>query len=518
MPKHEGRLTRALADAHPLALTLYGAFASFGVYFCMFAFRKPFTVAQYEGKTFLDAFLDSPIQLKSALVTSQIIGYALAKWVGVKFCSEATRGARARMLTLLILMAEFMLLLFAWLPPDWKVVAMFLNGLPLGMVWGLVVLYLEGRRTSEALLAGLSCSYILASGVTKDIGRDLMAGRDWLTIFSINLPDALSFGARGPLNVNLPNPFALSGAGDSGVSEFWMPFCTGLLFLPPFLVAVWLLDQMPEPSKEDQLARVRREPMDRPRRRAFVRRFLPGVVMLLVAYFFVTAYRDFRDIFGAEIFSALGEERPGTFSRSESWVTLGVLSALAALVFIRDNRWGLVGAFLIMTSGAALLGVGTLLFDAGRVSGATWMILTGLGVYLAYVPYGSVLFDRLIASTGVVGTAVFAIYLADFVGYVGTIGVMQYKDLSYAKISHLDFFRGFSYFLSILATVTLAVSCIYFVWGHRSGRHAGRIGANRDVPASTEPTAQDLADVQQSLTKPSAEKDDSSNETRDPGI
>ena len=46
------------------------------------------------------------------------------------------------------------------------------------------------------------------------------------------------------------------------------------------------------------------------------------------------------------------------------------------------------------------------------------MILNGLGVYLAYVPYGSVLFDRLIASTGVVSTAVFAIYVADFIGYL----------------------------------------------------------------------------------------------------
>ena len=57
--------------------------------------------------------------------------------------------------------------------------------------------------------------------------------------------------------------------------------------------------------------------------------------------------------------------------------------------------------------------VSTLLLDAGQIDGLAWMILVGLGAYLAYVPFGSVLFDRRIAATGFVGTAVFAIYLTD---------------------------------------------------------------------------------------------------------
>ena len=46
--------------------------------------------------------------------------------------------------------------------------------------------------------------------------------------------------------------------------------------------------------------------------------------------------------------------------------------------------------------------------EAGVIDGFWWMTLVGLGSYLAYVPYGSVLFDRLMASTGAIGTAVFA--------------------------------------------------------------------------------------------------------------
>ena len=68
------------------------------------------------------------------------------------------------MLVGLILAAEAALLIFGLVPPHWKVLAIFLNGLPLGMIWGLVVWYLEGRRTSEILLAALSCSFIVSSG------------------------------------------------------------------------------------------------------------------------------------------------------------------------------------------------------------------------------------------------------------------------------------------------------------------------------------------------------------------
>ncbi len=164
MLKKKRSLTRWLESAPAPLFVCYAAAASFSVYFFMFAFRKPFAAAQYEGLR----FLGSNVDLKTALVISQVLGYGLCKYVGIKFCSEITRATRARAMVLMILVAEAALLLFAVLPDDWKVAAIFLNGFPLGMMWGLVVWYLEGRRTSELLLAGMSCSYIVASGVFKD--------------------------------------------------------------------------------------------------------------------------------------------------------------------------------------------------------------------------------------------------------------------------------------------------------------------------------------------------------------
>jgi len=410
-------------------LVVYASFAAFCTYFCMYAFRKPFAAGLYEGYSF------GPLDLKSALVISQVIGYTISKYLGIKFCSEARGDRRGLALVLLILWAEAALLLFAVAPPQWKVAAIFLNGLPLGMVWGMVCGFLEGRQTSDLLLAVLSASYIMASAVVKDVGRLLMRS------------DIL---------------------GGYALSESWMPAATGAMFLVPYLCAVWLLSQLPRPTTDDVTARVDREPMDGVHRMAFLKHFLPGMILLIVVYFFLTAYRDLRDNFGEDLFKEMGYgDELGKFSRIEIWVAIGVTSAMAMLVLIRNNRRALSGVFVMMAAGTALLGGGTLLFDAGMIRGDTWMMLTGLGAYLAYVPYGAVLFDRLIAATHITATAVFAIYLTDAVGYTGTVGVLLYKEFFQADATYLAFFRGFTYLMAIGGTVLLLAAYAYFHRQHR---------------------------------------------------
>src|SRR5437588_12678790 len=111
-----------------------------------------------------------------------------------------------------------------------------------------------------------------------------------------------------------------------------------------------------------------------------------------------------------------------------------------------------------MASGAALIGVGTLLFDAGVIPPMPWMIRVGLGLYLGYVPYGCVLFDRMIAALGTVATAVFLIYISDAVAYGGSVGIVLYKVLGQADISKLQFFRYFSYAMSAVCIAFLSLS------------------------------------------------------------
>ena len=155
------------------------------------------------------------------------------------------------------------------------------------------------------------------------------------------------------------------------------------------------------------------------------------------------------------------------------WRSGKAVRYMATLNLIKDNRRGLLGAFVIMIIGMLLLGLGTAALEAGWINGFWWMTLTGLGSYLTYVPYNSVLFDRLIASTRVTGTAVFAIYLADSIGYTGSVGVQLYKDLAQGTVSRLAFFKGFTYAMSALGAVCLILACVYFMRKQSAAARAG---------------------------------------------
>jgi len=90
------------------------------------------------------------------------------------------------------------------------------------------------------------------------------------------------------------------------------------------------------------------------------------------------------------------------------------------------------------------------------------MVGIGLGLYLRYVPYGCMLFDRMIAALGVVATAGFMIYVTDAFGYLGYIIVLLYKNFGEQDLSILDFFVTFSYVTAVLCTLSFGASLLYF--------------------------------------------------------
>jgi MFS family permease len=401
---------------------VYAIVAAFGTYFCMYAFRKPFAVGRFEG--LVDLPILPPMDYKILLIVTQLLGYMSSKFIGIKVVSELHPARRAWAIVACITVAELALLLFAITPRPWAAVWLLLNGLPLGMVWGLTFGFLEGRRQTELLGAGLSASYIVASGYVKSVGK-------WVL--------------------------------DAGVTESSMPFVVGLVFFPALLGFVWMLSRIPAPSREDERERVRREPMGGQARVDFVASYTPGLVLLTVLYFFLTAYRDFRDNFARELWDALGfADRPEIFAQAELPIAFGVLLVLAAVTWIRDNRRALLVIHWIMGLGTLLIGVSTALYQQGYLGPAAWMISVGFGLYVAYVPYGCVLFDRMIATVGVVATAGFMIYVTDAVGYLGSVSIYFYKTFAEPDLSWKAFFIGFSYWTSGLCTVCFVLSGRYF--------------------------------------------------------
>ncbi len=408
-----------LNRSNGFAFSAFAIVAAFSTYFCMYAFRKPFAAGTFEDLVLWG------VDYKIVLIIAQVLGYTLSKFIGIKVVSEMKPHQRVMGIILLIGFAELALLFLGLVPHPYNFIFMFLNGIPLGMIWGLVFSFLEGRRFTEALGAGLSASFIVSSGVVKAVGVYVM--NDW------------------------------------GVSEFWMPFVTGLIFFAPLMLSVWLLGHLPPPSAEDEALRTERVPMNKADRARYFKTFAPGLGLLIVTYMLLTAYRDFRDNFAVEILGAIGYgDAASNLAKSEVPVAFAVLFALGLLMVIRNNRKAFNIVQMIVLAGMAMAGLSTLAFQAGYLNPYLWFILVGMGLYLGYVPFQCILFERMIALFKQKANAGFLIYVADATGYLASVLVLLYKNFGAADLSWLNFFVAISYVMAVAGVVLMLLSFFYF--------------------------------------------------------
>lgn len=436
MESHDrSSLTRRLRTSNSFWFTVYAALTGFCLYTCVYAFRKTFTAATFDGLAYWG------ISYKIWLITFQVVGYGLAKFAGIRIISELKANVRATGILLMVVIAAISWLFFAIVAPPYNLIFLFTNGFPLGMVWGMVFQYMEGRRTTEALGAALSVSFIFSGGLCRSLGVFLM--QHW------------------------------------NVSEFWMPFVAACVFAVPLLIFLWLVDKLPPPSPLDEALRTRRQPMDYRDRKNFVRAFLPGIALFVIAYMLLTAFRDFRENFASDVWKTLGYgDSPAIFTQTETPVSLAILVIMGSIMFIRNNKTALMVNHLIITVGMLLVGLSTLLFEQKVIDAPLWMVLIGTGLYMGYVPFNSIFFDRLIAAFRYVGTVGFVMYVADAFGYVGSVSVLFFKEFFAPEMSYIDLFIRGGYMLSIAGTLLILSSMWYFHIRHRqwNAKHSAKTG------------------------------------------
>jgi hypothetical protein len=398
-------------------LAFYLGLAGFSTYFCMYAFRKPFTAGDFRDIILWE------IDYKIILVIAQVLGYATAKGLGIKVVSEILPEKRAKNILWMIAFSGLNLLLFAIISPPYNFIFMYFNGLGLGMVYGLVFSFLEGRQITEILGSVLAISFIVSSGVVKSIGK-----------FFINL----------------------------GVNEYWMPFWTGLIFFPLLLLSVYGLSIAPNPTKTDQQERSVRLPMDANARKGFLNKYGFGLIALIIVYVLMTILRDIRDNFGVEIWQELGVIDASIFTKTESLIGLVICLLTALIYFVKDHKTAFWLNHLMIFVGCTLILISAVSFQNHFINSFGWSVFMGLGIYMAYVPYNGMLFDRLLAVLKEKANVGFLFYLADFSGYLVTDFILIYQNLGVEKTSWLAFLIDLSKILPVICIISIMVSFFYF--------------------------------------------------------
>lgn len=402
-----------------VSTSLVLALVAFLAYTSVYAYRKPFTVATFNNLSF------AGIKYQTLLIICQGLGYMLSKFTGIRFIAELNRRGRWKTSAILVGTAWLSLGVFALLPAPWGVICLFINGSMLGFMWGIIFSYIEGRRGTDFIGAIMAISFIFAGGFTRSVAL-------WLRDYW-------------------------------GVGEQWLAFMTGLLFVVPLAGFIYLLEKMPPPDAQDVQERTQRQPMSSTERRQFLKRFGIGVIAVAVAYLFLTIMRDVRDNFMVNLFNELGYgSKPAIFTQTETAISLVILGVMSLLVFIRSNIRALQTAHGVVTAGFLLAGISSILFISGALNGLLWMQLVGLGLYMGYIPFNCMFFERLIAAFKITGNVGFLIYLVDAWGYLGSSAVVLSKEVFRLQLSWVQFYPVCVVFFSIAGLVGTVYSWLYF--------------------------------------------------------
>jgi hypothetical protein len=418
-------------ESNTVLLNLWAVSAAFFTYFSMYMFRKPFTAASFEDS--LGDWDQKPL-----LLSAQVIGYLISKIIGVRVVSQMQPGKRAVVLIGLILLSHAALLLFAVVPAPWHVAAIFLNGLPLGMVFGLVLGFLEGRKMTEALTAGLCASFILAGGFSKTVGQ-------WTLQF-------------------LSQQWQL----EMVTAERWMPFLAGALFFIPLLASVWMLVQIPPPSAMDREARSERSPMNASDRRRILGRYALGITCIAIVYFLATILRSLRDDFAPEILRGMGVQVSASVYTSIDFYVAAIVLVVNGLgVLIVDNRKALIVSFVISLVGFVTILTALVLTEIRMLTPVAFLIVVGAGLYLPYVAIHTTVFERMIAVTRDRGNIGFLMYVVDSLGYLGYVGIMLLRNVlpkSEENLSAqiLSGFRWTCWISAIISIFFVIIAIMYF--------------------------------------------------------
>lgn len=298
-----------------LFFILWAGGAALLSYSLVYALRKPFTAAVFDG---LEVW---GMDFKVILTITQIVGYLLAKFCGIKLISELKSTQRLKFILSAVVLAELALIGFAVLPLPLNVLSMFFNGLALGCMWGVIFSFIEGRRMTDLLASLLGISMVIS----------------------------------------------------------------------------WI------------------------------------------------------------------------FAQLDGMVTMIILVVFGLLILIRNNRKALLLLLGMVICSMMCMSYLSFCYDSLQWNPETWLFFQSLCLYMAYLCFQTIFFDRFIACFRIQGNVGFFIVLIDFVGYLGTVIVLIIKEFFNPDIDWSVFYNRLAGYVG-MSCVILFLGAFIYLCQVRSGR------------------------------------------------
>ncbi|MGO5525105.1 DUF5690 family protein [Phocaeicola plebeius] len=401
-----------LSDA---LLILWAGGAALLSYSLVYTLRKPYTAASFEGLTFMGS------DYKVAVTTIQILGYVIAKFFGIKIISELKKENRFRFFVGSAILAELALVGFGLLEAPYNVAAMFVNGLSLGCMWGVIFSFIEGRKVTDILASLLGVSMVFSSGVAKSFG-----------LFAMN---------------------------EMQIDQFWMPAVIGGFALPLLVFMGYMLKRLPQPTAEDIALRNERVVLDGKGRVALFRKYAPILTLLFIGNFMLLVLRDIKEDFLVNILD-MSNQSSWLFARIDTIVTLIILGIFALFAFFRSNIRALLWLMTLVIAGCLTMTYVSFHYETLDLKLVTWLFIQSLSLYIAYLTFQTIFFDRFIACFRIKGNVGFFIALIDFIGYLGTVTLLSTKEFLNIELEWFALFNHIAGFVGATCSILFIVASI----------------------------------------------------------
>lgn len=411
-------------------LILWAGGAALLSYSLVYALRKPYTAASFDGLTFLGT------DYKVAVTTIQILGYVIAKFFGIKIISELKKENRFRFFVGSAILAEAALIGFGLLSAPYNVVAMFVNGLPLGCMWGVIFSFIEGRKVTDILASLLGVSMVFSSGLAKSLG-----------LFVMN---------------------------EMQVGPFWMPAVIGGLALPVLAFTGYMLKRLPQPTAEDIALRNERVVLDGKGRVALFRKYAPILSLLFACNFMLLVLRDIKEDFLVNILD-MSNQSSWLFARIDTIVTLVILGIFALFIFCRSNIKALLSLMVLVITGCLTMTYVSFQYEAFVSRPITWLFIQSLSLYIAYLTFQTIFFDRFIACFRIKGNVGFFIALIDFIGYLGTVSLLSVKELLDIDLEWFVWFNHIACFVGGICSILFVIAGVLIYRKYMQSRKTERV-------------------------------------------
>lgn len=408
-------------------------------YSLVYALRKPFTAAEFEG---LQVF---GMDYKIVVSIIQLLGYVSAKLLGIKYISELRPEGRLKFIIGSAALSEISLIAFGLLPMPYNIMALYFNGLSLGCMWGVIFSFLEGRRTTDILASIMGVSMALSSGVAKSLG-----------LYTLNVLH---------------------------VSEFWMPALIGAIAFPLLCFTGWMMTRFPQPTAADIASRSVRVTLNGHQRWALFRRFMPLLIMLFAANLLLTVQRDIKEDFIVCIID-VSTVSSWAFAQIDSIATLVLLATFALLSTTYDHLKVLCILLVLSTCGMGTLAFLGANFEQVGLPTTIWLFLQSLCLDMAYLSFQTIFFERFIACFKIKGNVGFFIITIDFVGYLGTLALLLFKEFYASHIDWASFYNSMSLYIGIVCCLAFIGSLVYMIQVRK--RKEGPLSEKAEEPEKKE--------------------------------